>query len=57
MALILCGILFISGASALVFETLWFHQAGLTFGNSLWASSLDHWWDFSKREFGVDTPN
>ena len=31
---------FASGASALVFETLWFHQAGLTLGNSLWASSL-----------------
>ena len=40
MALILCGIFFLSGASALVFETLWFHQAGLAFGNSVWASSL-----------------
>jgi spermidine synthase len=40
MALILCTIFFISGASALVFETLWFHQAGIAFGNSVWASSL-----------------
>jgi predicted membrane-bound spermidine synthase len=29
-----------SGASALIFETLWFRQAGLGFGNSVWASSL-----------------
>src|SRR5262249_27172516 len=28
------------GASALVFETLWFFQAGFGFGNSVWASSL-----------------
>jgi predicted membrane-bound spermidine synthase len=31
---------FVSGAAALVFEALWFHLAGLTFGNSVWASSL-----------------
>ncbi len=31
---------FLSGASALLFETLWFRLAGLTFGNSVWASSL-----------------
>lgn len=31
---------FLSGATALVFETLWFRLAGLAFGNSLWASSL-----------------
>jgi predicted membrane-bound spermidine synthase len=29
-----------SGASALMFEALWFHQAGLVVGNSVWASSL-----------------
>src|SRR5690242_21897114 len=29
-----------SGAAGLAFETLWFHQAGLAFGNSIWASSL-----------------
>jgi len=34
------AIFFTSGASALVFETLWFRQAGLAFGNSVWASSL-----------------
>jgi predicted membrane-bound spermidine synthase len=33
-------IFFISGAAALIFETLWFRQAGLTFGNSVWASSM-----------------
>jgi predicted membrane-bound spermidine synthase len=40
MTSLLCGIFFLSGASALVFETLWFYQAGLAFGNSIWASSL-----------------
>jgi len=40
MKLALSLIFFASGASALVFETLWFHQAGLTLGNSVWASSL-----------------
>jgi predicted membrane-bound spermidine synthase len=40
MTLILCAIFFVSGASALIFETLWFHQAGIAFGNSVWASSL-----------------
>ena len=40
MTLALGLIFFASGASALVFETLWFHQAGLALGNSLWASSL-----------------
>ncbi|TDI44477.1 MAG: spermidine synthase [Acidobacteria bacterium] len=40
MSLALCVIFFLSGASALLFETLWFRLAGLTFGNSLWASSL-----------------
>jgi predicted membrane-bound spermidine synthase len=38
--LLLCVIFLISGASALIFETLWFHQAGLALGNSVWASSL-----------------
>jgi spermidine synthase len=33
-------IFFLSGAAALIFETLWFRQAGLAFGNSVWASSL-----------------
>ena len=40
MALLLVGIFFASGASALIFETLWFHQAGLAIGNGVWASAL-----------------
>ena len=40
MTVSLCSIFFVSGASALIFETLWFRQAGLAFGNSVWASSL-----------------
>jgi spermidine synthase len=39
-SLVLCVAFFASGASALAFETLWFHQAGLVFGNSVWASAL-----------------
>ena len=31
---------FLSGLSALIFETLWFRLAGLTFGNSVWAGSI-----------------
>jgi spermidine synthase len=31
---------FVSGAAALVFETLWFRSAGLALGNSVWATSL-----------------
>jgi predicted membrane-bound spermidine synthase len=37
---ILYAIFALSGAASLAFETLWFRQAGLTFGNSVWASSL-----------------
>jgi len=37
---ILCAVFFFSGAAALVFESLWFRQAGLAFGNSVWASAL-----------------
>jgi MFS family permease len=40
MTAILCLIFFLSGASALIFELLWFQLAGLTFGNSVWATSL-----------------
>ncbi len=40
MTAILCAIFFLSGASALIFELLWFQLAGLTFGNSVWATSL-----------------
>lgn len=40
MTVLLCAIFFASGSAALIFETLWFRQAGLGFGNSVWASSL-----------------
>jgi spermidine synthase len=40
MTWILCAIFFLSGASALTFETLWFHQTGLVLGNGVLASSL-----------------
>jgi predicted membrane-bound spermidine synthase len=33
-------IFFVSGFSALVFETLWFYRLGLVLGNTVWASSL-----------------
>jgi spermidine synthase len=40
MSAALSIIFLLSGAAALLFETLWFRQAGLTLGNSVWASSL-----------------
>ena len=40
MTLLLCCVFALSGFAALVFESLWFHQAGLALGNSVWASSL-----------------
>jgi predicted membrane-bound spermidine synthase len=40
MTAAVCLIFFLSGAAALVFETLWFRLAGLVFGNSVWAASL-----------------
>lgn len=33
-------IFFLSGASALIFETIWFRSAGLIFGNSVWSAAL-----------------
>src|SRR5437870_13436976 len=33
-------ILFLSGCSALLFETLWLRLSGLTFGNSIWSAAL-----------------
>lgn len=33
-------VLFLSGASALLFETLWLRLSGLVFGNSVWAAAL-----------------
>ena len=40
MRIVLCLVFFLSGTAGLIFETLWFRMAGLTFGNSVWASSL-----------------
>ena len=37
---IVSGILFLSGVSALIFETLWLRLSGLAFGNSVWAAAL-----------------
>ena len=37
---IFCAILFLSGAGALIFETLWLRLSGLAFGNSVWAAAL-----------------
>jgi len=34
------SILFLSGASALLFETLWLRLSGLAFGNSIWSAAL-----------------
>jgi spermidine synthase len=35
-----CVVLFLSGAGALIFETLWLRLSGLAFGNSVWAAAL-----------------
>jgi len=37
---LLCGVLFLSGTGALIFETLWLRLSGLAFGNSVWAAAL-----------------
>jgi spermidine synthase len=37
---LLCAATLLSGCAALVFETLWFRQAGLVLGNAVWSSSL-----------------
>lgn len=34
------AVFFLSGCAALLFETLWFRQAGLLLGNSVWASAV-----------------
>ena len=39
-AAIVCALFFISGMAGLIFETLWFRQAGLAFGNSPVTSSM-----------------
>lgn len=40
MSFLLALVFLASGASALLFETIWFRQAGLAFGNTVWASAL-----------------
>ena len=40
MIALLSFVFFVSGAAALIFETLWFRQAGLMLGNSIWATTL-----------------
>src|SRR4030095_6221195 len=37
---VLCGVLFLSGTGALIFETLWLRLSGLAFGSSVWAAAL-----------------
>src|SRR6266571_1246263 len=37
---ILSVVLFLSGISALLFQTLWLRLSGLVFGNSIWAAAL-----------------
>jgi len=37
---ILSSVLFLSGISSLIFETLWLRLSGLTFGNSIWSAAL-----------------
>ena len=37
---ILSVVLFLSGISALIFETLWLRLSGLEFGNSIWTAAL-----------------
>lgn len=37
---VLCLVFAVSGAAALLFEVLWFRQAGLVLGNTVWAASL-----------------
>ena len=37
---ILSAVLFLSGTSALIFETLWLRLSGLAFGNSVWSAAL-----------------
>ena len=36
----LCAVFFVSGASALAFENVWFRQLGLAVGNGVWASGV-----------------
>src|SRR5262245_18697327 len=40
MTAALCLVFLLSGAAALIFETLWFRQCGNALGNTVWASAL-----------------
>ena len=40
MTTVLCLVFLVSGTAALIFETLWFRQAGLAVGNTVWASAI-----------------
>jgi spermidine synthase len=40
MVVLISLVFLVSGAAGLVFEALWFHQAGLVFGNSVWGAAL-----------------
>jgi spermidine synthase len=40
MSSLLCLLFALSGAAALLFETLWFRGASLAFGNGVWASAI-----------------
>jgi spermidine synthase len=40
MTTIVCLIFFLSGASALIFEVVWFQVCGIAFGNSIWATTI-----------------
>src|SRR6187402_1171497 len=37
---ILAAICLASGAAGLVFETVWFHRAGLVLGSSVWSTAM-----------------
>src|SRR5215203_797299 len=36
----MAAICLLSGAAGLIFETVWFHRAGLVFGSSVWSTSM-----------------
>src|SRR5947207_108915 len=36
---VFCGAIFLSGCSALIFESVWFYLCGLALGNSVWAAN------------------
>src|SRR5437016_298274 len=40
LSVALSVIFFLSGGASLLFETLWFRECGLVFGNGIWASAI-----------------